>query len=165
MKNNFQVKAIRGGEFDRLFTLNQSALEEMGAIRMTADKKPGFPCRVSLEDVEAGEEVILLPYQHHKTNSPYQASGPIFVRKNARATSLAVNELPLLLNHRLLSLRGYDKEGIMLVADVTKGDVLREKLDKMLQDPDINYLHIHNAKQGCFLCVVERGEGNNNSNH
>ncbi len=162
MKNNFQVTAISGGEFDRLFNLDKSGLEEMGAIRMTADKKPGFPCRVSLEDVEAGEEVILLPYQHHKTNSPYQASGPIFVRKNTKASSLAVNELPQFLNHRLLSLRGYDKEGIMLVADVTKGDVLREKLDKMLQDPDMSYLHIHNAKQGCFLCVVERGEGNNN---
>jgi hypothetical protein len=41
---------------------------------MTVDEFPGFPCRVSLQDAEIGEEVILLPYQHHKTNSPYQAN-------------------------------------------------------------------------------------------
>ncbi len=156
MKNNFQVKAIRGGEFDRLFTLDKPALEEMGAIRMTVDKQPGFPCRVSLEEAEVGEEVMLLPYQHHKTYSPYQATGPIFVRKNAKTTSLAVNEIPVFFNHRLLSLRGYNTSGIMKVASVTKGDVLREELDQMLKDPDINYIHIHNARQGCFLCVVER---------
>jgi hypothetical protein len=27
----------------------------------------GFPCRASLQDATIGKEIILLPYQHHKT--------------------------------------------------------------------------------------------------
>ena len=111
MIRKFQIKALQESEFAPLFDLDNQQLAETGAIRMTVDKKLAFPCRVSLEDSEPGEEVILLPYQHHKTNSPYQSRGPIYVRKDATTAKPAMNEIPKLLNHRLLSLRGYDKHG------------------------------------------------------
>ena len=93
---NFKIKSLDDKEFSGLFSLENLELEKIGAVRMTVDKFPGFPCRISLEDAEIGEEVILLPYQHHKTNSPYQASGPIFVRKNAKTSTLDINEIPFL---------------------------------------------------------------------
>lgn len=123
---------------------------------MTVDECPGFPCRVSLEDAKIGEEVILLPYQHHKTNSPYQASGPIFVRKIAKTSSLDINEIPKMLTHRLLSLRGYDRNGIMKEASVTEGNFLKEQIMKIFENKEIVYIHIHNAKPGCYNCLVER---------
>jgi hypothetical protein len=100
---------------------------------MTVDEFPGFPCRVSLQDAEIGEEVILLPYQHHKTNSPYQANGPIFVRKIAKTAILETNEIPKMFNHRLLSLRGFDKNGIMKDASVTEAKILKNKLFELLK--------------------------------
>ncbi|HRD56552.1 MAG TPA: DUF1203 domain-containing protein, partial [Ferruginibacter sp.] len=122
MPVDFRLKSLPYHEFKNLFTLTDSALKKMGATRMLVDKFPGFPCRVSLQDAEPGEEVILLPYQHHKTNSPYQASGPIFVRKVAATAVLNTNEIPVMFNHRLLSLRGYDKNGIMKAAEVIEGN-------------------------------------------
>lgn len=136
--------------------MDNSELEKIGAIRMTVDKKPGYPCRVSLEDAEIGEEVILLTYQHHKTNSPYQSNGPIFVRKIAKTATLDINEIPKMLNHRLLSVRGFDKKGIMKEATVTEGHTLREMLNKIFDNQEISYVHIHNAKPGCYNCVAER---------
>ena len=156
MTTNFKLKSLEDTEFADIFELNNLELEKIGAIRMTVDEFPGFPCRVSLQDAEIGEEVILLPYQHHKTNSPYQANGPIFVRKIAKTATLETNEIPKMFNHRLLSLRGFDKNGIMKDASVTEGQNLKEQIIQTFENEDVNYIHIHNAKPGCYNCVVER---------
>ena len=153
---NFRIKALDDREFVALFNLSNSELEKIGAVKMIVDEFPGFPCRVSLEDAEIGEEVILLPYQHHKTNSPYQSSGPIFVRKIAKSSIYEINEIPKMFNHRLLSLRGYDKNAIMKDASVIEGNNLKEQIFKIFENDDIQYIHIHNAKPGCYNCLVER---------
>jgi len=153
---DFRVKALDDKEFAHLFALADAELEKIGAQRMTVDEYPGFPCRVSLQDAEMGEEVILLPYQHHKTGSPYQASGPIFVRKGARTAVLHINEVPKMLYHRLLSLRGYDQNGILKKATVTEGQFLAEQIKEFFKKDEVNYIHVHNAKPGCYNCVVER---------
>lgn len=153
---NFRIKSLDEKEFSHLFKLDHLQLAKLGAMRMTVDEFPGFPCRVSLEDAEIGEEVILLNYQHHKTNSPYQASGPIFVRKIAKTKNCDVNEIPTMLNHRLLSVRGYDSDGLMKVATVIEGQQLKEQIVKIFENEEVSYIHIHNAKPGCFNCSVER---------
>ena len=153
---NFRIKALDDREFLALFNLGNSELEKIGAVKMIVDEFPGFPCRVSLEDAEIGEEVILLPYQHHKTNSPYQSSGPIFVRKIAKTSIYEINEIPKMFNHRLLSLRGYDKNAIMKDASVIEGNNLKAQIFKIFENDDIQYIHIHNAKPGCYNCLVER---------
>jgi len=153
---NFRIKAFDDREFVALFNLGNSELEKIGAVKMIVDEFPGFPCRVSLEDAEIGEEVILLPYQHHKTNSSYQSSGPIFVRKIAKSSIYEINEIPKMFNHRLLSLRGYDKNAIMKDASVIEGNNLKAQIFKIFENDDIQYIHIHNAKPGCYNCLVER---------
>jgi len=154
--NNFQIKSLKDSEFANLFNLSDQELEKMGAARLIVDKKLAFPCRVSLEDAEPGEEVILLSYEHHKTDSPYRSSGPIYIRKNSTTARLDVNEIPKMLDHRLLSLRAYAKNGMMKQALVAEGNSLRAALYTILDNPGIQYIHIHNAKPGCYNCPVER---------
>ena len=123
---------------------------------MVADKKPGFPCRVSLVDADQGEEVILVPFTHHDVNSPYRATGPVFVRADAQTVKLDVNEIPTMLQTRLLSIRGYDSAGTMLISDVVDGSELKENIWRLFADPHVEYLHIHNARPGCYNCRVDR---------
>lgn len=156
MKANFKIKSLNHEEFLGFFDLTNHELEKIGAIKMTVDKFPGFPCRISLEDAEIGEEVLLLPYKHHKTNSPYQSSGPIFIRKRANTPIFENNEIPTIFNHRLLSLRSYDENGIMKQAIVIEGSSLKEEIIRTFENEKIDYIHIHNAKPGCFACLVER---------
>jgi hypothetical protein len=156
MSTNFIVHALQANAFKNLFDLDNVSLEKLGIKRMIVDEYPGFPCRVSLEDAQLGEEVLLLPYPHHQTNSPYQASGPIFVRKIAATANLAINEIPKMLHHRLLSLRGYDVHGMMKAAVVVQGENLKEQIQQFFVDEEINYIHIHNAKPGCYNCVVKK---------
>ena len=63
-----------------------------------------------------------------------------------------------MLNHRLLSLRGFDIRGIMKESTVLEGQNLREQLNKIFENQEISYIHIHNAKPGCYNCLVERVE-------
>lgn len=153
---NFVLKALSGKEFSNLFELEHSELEKLGIMKMIVDQFPGFPCRISLEDAKIGEEVILLNYKHHNVNTPYQASGPIFVRKIATTVNLNINEIPIMFNHRLLSLRGFNKDGIMKDAIAIEGINLKEQLINTFENKEIEYIHIHNAKPGCYNCSVER---------
>jgi len=156
MANNFQLVALNKALFEEFFVLSETELTQRGIRKMVVDEFPGYPCRVSLEDAEIGEEVILLNFEHHNVNSPYRAGGPIFVRKVAHTAMPAINEIPKMFNHRLLSIRGFDQAATMIFADVTAGDKLKEKLNSILANQDISYLHIHNAKPGCFNCLVVR---------
>jgi hypothetical protein len=156
MANNFKLVALDQNQFASLFSLNENELAAKGMRKMIVDEFPGFPCRVSLADAEMGEEVMLLNYEHHDVNSPYRADGPIFVRKIGQTATPEINEIPKMFNHRLLSIRGFNNEATMIFADVTSGEQLKEKLMHILENQAIVYLHIHNARLGCYNCKVER---------
>jgi hypothetical protein len=156
MQTDFQFVALPVESFTHLFSMNDTELASLGARRMTVDEHPGFPCRVSLMDAPSGERVILTHFQHHAANSPYQATGPIFVRETAQTAEPAVNEIPVMFNHRLLSVRAYDGNAIMRAARVVEGTVLEETIRKLFTDEAISYLQIHNAAPGCFNCTVQR---------
>lgn len=154
---DFRIEGLSPDAFEPLFSLDDEALAARGARRRIADHKPGFPCRVSLEDAEPGEEVLLLPWEHHATPSPYRASGPIYVRKIAtKAWAGAPGSVPSMLRHRLLSIRAYDAAGMMRGADVCEGNDLERTISTLFEDPSTAYLHVHNAKPGCFNCRVDR---------
>lgn len=156
IKHNFQVKAIDASEIQHLFALDDDALRLLGAKRMIVHGKPGYPCRVSLQDAEMGEEVLLFPYRHHDVASPYQSSGPIFVRKGGMTADLPMNEIPLMLHHRLLSIRAYDAEGTMRDAKTVEGKHLVDVFATLFTNTTVHYLHLHNAGPGCYNCCVER---------
>ena len=152
---NFKITAIEN-KYNHLFNLSEENLTSKGIVKMIVDEKPGYPCRVTLEDAEIGEEIILFPFQHHKTNSPYQSIGPIFVRKNAEIINLNINEIPKMLLHRLLSLRMYNKKGMMIDAKTTKGEKLEKEIQESFKNNLVNYIQIHNSSPGCYNCQVNR---------
>jgi hypothetical protein len=117
---------------------------------------PGYPCRVSLEDAEPGERLLLLTFEHHGVDSPYRASGPIYVREGAVQADPAVNEVPLQLRRRLLSVRAYSAAGMMRDASVVEGKDLEGAVETLFADPKVAYLHLHNAIPGCYAARVER---------
>ncbi len=156
MTARFQLIGIDPAPFEPLFHLDDEQLRAHGAVRRIADQKPGFPCRVSLQDAEPGEELLLLPWQHQGAASPYRASGPIFVRRGARQCTLPPGEVPPSVAERLISLRGYDAQDLIVQADVVQGTAVAQQIERLFDDPNVAYIHLHNAKQGCFSCRVQR---------
>ena len=156
MSDSFQLVALPYGGFEALFGQSDAELRALGAVRQTVTEKPGTPCRVSLADAEVGETVLLLPFTHHDVSSPYRAAGPVYVRMGARRAEPAPGEIPLMFRHRLLSLRAYDAESMMVGAEVVEGNQLEHAIRRGLENPAVRYLHIHNARPGCYNCLVRR---------
>jgi hypothetical protein len=153
---DFRISALEAGEFSHLFGMDTGELEKLGVKRMEVDTHPGFPCRVSLQDAAIGETVLLLNYEHQPAASPYRSRHAIFVRESAQTAQPKVNEFPESLRIRLLSLRAFGEDGLMVDADVVHGREAEPAIRKMLENKSISYLHIHNAKPGCYAARVER---------
>ena len=151
----FSIHGIDPALFAPWFALSDAELEARGARRRFADATPGFPCRVSLADADVGDELLLVPFEHHATTSPYRASGPIWVRRAARE-HVVLDRVPEVLERRVLSVRAYDEAGMMATADVVDGRELAAHLERVLDRRDVAYVHVHYAKPGCFACTVTR---------
>jgi Protein of unknown function (DUF1203) len=156
MKTNFRIVGLPLAQFQPLFSLADNELAQKGARRLIVDAEPGFPCRVSLQDAEISERVILVPFVHHDVESPYRASGPIFVREAAKEVELVEGEIPEVVTSRVMSVRAYSDKGMMVNAAVTPGKELKSQIEKFFNDTEISYLHLHNAGAGCYSCRVER---------
>lgn len=154
----FQICGLAPQQFKHLFSLNDAQLSAQGIDRHIADESLSFPCRVSLEDAAIGEELLLLNFSHSKTTSAYQANGPIFVRRDALVAPLFVDRLPPMLDqaHRLFSVRAFDNTDRMIDAEVAPGTALHALLDNFMLTPEVNYLHVHFARRGCFAARVDR---------
>ena len=154
--NAFRLVGLAPEPFAPIFALNDEQLVDRGIRRVVADRKPGFPCRISLVDAEIGEQLLLLPYCHQPANSPYQASGPIFIRSGARQRVADPSEVPPYVTERLMSVRAYDERDFIVDAEVCAGTDVAQTIRRMFEDAQVRYIHLHNAKRGCFSCRVER---------
>ena len=143
--------------FAPLFGLGEAELRARGIARVTADARPGYPCRITLEDAEPGETLLLLNWRHLDADSPYRADGPVFVRESALATARVRNAIPDQQRTRLLSVRAYDAAGWMRDAEVVDGGELEPLIERFFADPRIAFLHAHNARRGCYACRIDRG--------
>jgi hypothetical protein len=152
----FRIHALPADNFAPLFALSDDQLHERGIRRVVADGRPVYPCRVSLQDAHEGDCLLLLPYAHHEVDSPYRASGPVYVRADVAQSQPEVDEVPALLRSRLLSLRAYDARGMMQWAEVLPGTEIESGIAALFANERVDYLHVHYAKPGCYACRVER---------
>ena len=154
---NYIVSGLPLAPFQPLFGLDDAELRARGIMRMTAERKPGYPCRVTLEDAEPGETLLLLNWRHLDADSPYRSDGPIFVRESATATRAVRNAIPEQQRSRLLSVRAYDGDDGMRDADVVEGVALEALGARFFADARLAFLHVHNARRGCYACRIDCG--------
>lgn len=151
----FRIRGLPAELSAAYFSLSHEALAMRGAVRMAADHTPGYPCRISLTDAAVGDEVILLHYEHHAVASPFRSSHAIYVREGEQ-TFDAVDCVPPMLRSRLLSLRAFDAQGMLLDAEVVEGSEVEALIGRLFVNPCVAYIHIHFARPGCYGALVER---------
>ena len=154
--SSFRLVGLPFEPFAKFFAMSDSALAGVNIRRVVAQEKPGFPCRVSLVDAEIGEELLLLPYEHQPAGSPYRASGPIFVRQAAKQALIEAGIIPDYVRDRLISVRAYDAAHLMTDAALCEGRDAAPVIRAMFASEEVAYIHLHNAKRGCFSCAVQR---------
>jgi hypothetical protein len=55
-----------------------------------------------------------------------------------------------------MSVRAYDATNMMVAASVCEGANVAQELKTYFSSDQVDYIHLHNAKQGCFSCQVVR---------
>jgi len=123
---------------------------------MTVTEKPSFPCRVSLTDRDIGESVLLLNHVSHDVANPYRASHAIFISEGAQDAAEFLDEIAPVFASRVLSLRGFDRAGMMVDAILTQPGEADAGIRKLFANPNIETIHAHNATRGCFSAKIER---------
>ena len=102
---SFRITGLPAERFAPLFALSDAELAAQGAVRRIADERtPGYPCRISLTDSRAGDELLLVNYEHHPVASPYRMRFAIYVRKGEE-TYDQVDQVPAQLRLRTLAAR------------------------------------------------------------
>ena len=116
---------------------------------------PRFPCRISLEDRPLGEQVLLLNHVSHDVANPYRATHAIFVGHAEQAAEY-VDEVPPVFETRVLSLRGFDRQGMMADAALAQPGEADAVIRKLFDNLEVETIHAHNAVRGCFSARIER---------
>jgi uncharacterized protein DUF1203 len=152
---SYRILGLPPEPFRRYFELSDRELAAIGALRVTADS-PTFPCRVSLGHAQPGDELVLVNYEHQPGETPYRSRHAIYVNRSSTHAYDEVDVVPETILTRLVAVRAFDTEHMMIDADVVEGTGAAMLFERLLSNPEASYLQVHNAKRGCYAARVER---------
>lgn len=155
----YRITGLSPEAFSHLIGASEDELARHNALRTTATAKPGAPCRITLEEAEPRETLILLNHVSHDVANPYRSTHAIYVREVAREAATYYDEVPPVFIPRVLSLRAFAGDGMMIDAAVTQAGESEAGILRLLSNPDVAYIHAHNAARGCFSARIDRYEG------
>ena len=154
----FCITGLDPKPFSQYFGQSDENLKEQGIIRYQVDNNPGFPDRVELRDLEVGEAALLINFEHLPTKSPYRSRHAIFVREGAAVPATFENTVPEVMYSRLLALRAFDHQDLMIDANLAQGSDISALVRKMLENDSTAYIHAHYARRGCFAARIDRSQ-------
>ena len=121
---------------------------------VTADSPNGYPCRHCLQWAEAGEQLILFPFDS-VDSGPFQERGPIFVHAQPCPRYSETENYPeAFRNGRVF--RAYGERKFMIAARVVNGEEPEQVIAELLANPNAAFLHVRSATRGCYTMGVER---------
>jgi hypothetical protein len=151
----YKISGLNPDRFAPLFALDDAELAAINARRVTATADRGFPCRISLDDARAGEELILLHHTSHDVETPYRSAYAIYVRAGVAAATYR-DAVPPVFAGRPLALRAFDAEGMLQSARLAGPNEADGAIRDLFADTGISYIDAHNAAHGCFAARIER---------
>ena len=151
----YSITGLVAEQFAPLFAMDDAELAARGARRVTASADRGFPCRISLEDARAGEELILLHHVSHDVDTPYRSAYAIYVRPDVGAATYC-DAVPPVFEGRPIALRAFDSAGMLQTASLAAPGDADKAIRDLFDDDGIAYIDAHNAAHGCFAARIER---------
>lgn len=152
----FRIFGLQPDNFSHLMGKDEAILALYGAERHVITEPHSAPCRITLDDADCGDTVILVSHAHQTASTPYRQSGPIFLRENSNQLWDQIDKVPPALARRTLSVRGYDAQGNMIEADIAEGVALAQILTGFFTNSHVAEVHIHFARRGCFAAKAVR---------
>lgn len=153
---SFRIRGLSPNPFKDLFGLSEEELAAQRIQRYVAEPNSAYPDRIEMRDAAPGETLLLLNHEYQPAKTPYRARHAIFVREWAEEAYDRVNEVPQAMRTRLLSLRAFAADGMIVDADVVEGAEVEVLIERLFALQDVTYIQAHNAKRGCFAGRIDR---------
>jgi len=126
--------------------------------RRTSDSS-GLPCRHCLCEIDAGEDYLILAHRPFSEPQPYAETGPIFLHAKKCGRHPETSEAPELFSDwPHIMLRGYDTAERIVYGTGTAVPTqqLLETASAILDQPEVAFVDLRSARNGCFQCRVVR---------
>ncbi|MBZ9790527.1 DUF1203 domain-containing protein [Rhizobium sp. 3T7] len=119
---------------------------------------PGYPCRHCLNNIDAGEELLVFAYRPFPELQPYAETGPVFLHKEPCGRYAAEEVLPPVLTSPDFIVRGYNAENRIVYGTgaVTLTPDIRSYAAQLLERREIAYVHVRSARNNCYQCRIDR---------
>ena len=78
-------------------------------MRQGVESYPGYPDRILLCDIPAGETALLINHIYQPADTPFRGSHAIYIGEGCTQQGIYLNELPEVMQGRILSLRAMAK--------------------------------------------------------
>jgi hypothetical protein len=151
----FVVSGLPPESFEPLFGLPDEELIKHRARRVVVDG-PGYPERIEMRDAEPGEVLLLVNFEHQDADTPFRSCHAVYIREGADCRWTGTT-IPPVLAKRLLSLRAFSRDGMLIDADVVDGTAAEPVIDRFFTDAAVAYIHAHYARPGCYAARIDRG--------
>ena len=124
-------------------------------VCVAVDAPASYPCRHCLRWAQPGEQVILFPYASIPAGRPYAESGPIFVHAEPCARYAATDKYPADLRSGRV-IRAYNAQHDMIAAEAVASGAPETVIEKLLANPETEFLQARSADRGCYTFTIER---------
>ena len=119
----------------------------------------GNPCRHCLEDIAEGAPMLVLAHRPFPAPQPYAEVGPIFVHAETCPRYGETHHMPEIFARReAILIRGYGADDRIVYGTgkaIPTGEI-ESVAAKLLERPEIAYLHLRSASNNCYQCRIER---------
>ena len=115
-----------------------------------------FPLPCQPARCAAGRAGAAAELRHQTAETPYRSRYAIFVIEGAEEARLAPGELPQVFQRRPIALRAFSEAGMLLEAGMGMGEDVASVIERLLANPEVSYLHAHNAMHGCYAARIDR---------
>ncbi len=122
---------------------------------ITANSPTGYPCRHCLRWAQPGERVILFPFESVPSGRPYAETGPIFVHADSCERYNDIATFPADFRRGRV-VRAYNSKHDMIDAAVVNGDEPEAVIEKLLENPETDFIHVRSATRGCYTMGIKR---------
>jgi Protein of unknown function (DUF1203) len=119
----------------------------------------GVPCRHCLGMVKKDEPYLVLAYRPFPEPQPYAEIGPVFIHAEACQTYSTHENLPereRTGTGRILRGYGTDNRIVYGTGAVVGNGEIEEKVQAILANPSVSYVHMRSATNNCFTLRIDR---------
>ena len=115
------------------------------------------PCRLCLRDFAVGKERrLLFTYDCFLGKEDLPLPGPIFIHERACERYPERGGMPADSRRHGLTLNAYGRGRRLLAQEYVRDGAVESVAARLLDVPDVDYIHVRDTHAGCFDFAVER---------